>query len=72
MSTIKERRPAVEGWFTSSPIRLLGTRCGDCGTPYFPRNELACRNPACTGRVGTVGVPAVDPRHGLVVRRRPV
>jgi uncharacterized protein len=49
VSTIKERRPAVEGWFTSSPIRLLGTRCGDCGTPYFPRNELACRNPACTG-----------------------
>lgn len=51
MSVIKERRPAVEGWFTTDEgdVRLLGTRCTVCGTPYFPRNELACRNPACTG-----------------------
>ncbi|GAA2084073.1 Zn-ribbon domain-containing OB-fold protein [Actinomadura alba] len=43
------RRPAVDGWFTTDPVRLVGTRCTSCGTPYFPRNELACRNPACTG-----------------------
>ena len=51
MTTTKERRPAVEGWFTSEDgaVRLLGTRCASCGTPYFPRNELACRNPVCTG-----------------------
>jgi uncharacterized OB-fold protein len=48
---VKERRPAVEGWFTADDdgVKLLGTRCGDCGTPYFPRNDLACRNPRCTG-----------------------
>ncbi|HEY7485545.1 MAG TPA: OB-fold domain-containing protein [Streptosporangiaceae bacterium] len=47
----KERRPAVAGWFTTDPadVRLIGTRCTACGTPYFPRNELACRNPGCTG-----------------------
>jgi uncharacterized OB-fold protein len=47
----KKRRPAVEGWFTTDPAdtRLIGTRCTACGTPYFPRNELACRNPRCDG-----------------------
>jgi uncharacterized OB-fold protein len=48
---LKEQRPAVEGWFTSDEdggVRLAGTRCTGCGTPYFPRNELACRNPYCT------------------------
>lgn len=72
MSKIKERRPAIEGWFTmdgldgaagpDSPdapdtadnpdgagVRLVGSRCAACGTPYFPRNALACRNPGCTG-----------------------
>ncbi|TDD81395.1 benzoylsuccinyl-CoA thiolase [Actinomadura rubrisoli] len=41
----------MEGWFTAGDgqVRLLGTRCTSCGTPYFPRNELACRNPRCTG-----------------------
>ncbi|MFC5179960.1 Zn-ribbon domain-containing OB-fold protein [Actinomadura harenae] len=47
----KARRPAVDGWFTAADgtTRLLGTRCASCGTPYFPRNELACRNPGCAG-----------------------
>ncbi|WP_018653138.1 Zn-ribbon domain-containing OB-fold protein [Actinomadura flavalba] len=50
MDATKERRPAVDGWFTPAPdVRLLGTRCTACGTPYFPRNDLACRNPACEG-----------------------
>ncbi|MEU6039590.1 OB-fold domain-containing protein [Actinomadura sp. NPDC047616] len=54
MST-EQRRPAVEGWFTTADapdgrgVRLLGTRCTACGTPYFPRNDLACRNPGCAG-----------------------
>ncbi len=48
MGTTKERRPAVSGWF-SPDGGLLGTRCTSCGTPYFPRNELACRNPSCQG-----------------------
>ncbi|GLW61929.1 hypothetical protein Arub01_01730 [Actinomadura rubrobrunea] len=49
MSTTKQRRPAVEGWFAvrDGAVRLLGTRCTVCGTPYFPRNDLACRNPRC-------------------------
>jgi uncharacterized OB-fold protein len=46
---LKERRLAVEGWFTTDPVALIGTRCGACGTPYFPRNTLACRNPGCDG-----------------------
>ncbi|RFU41506.1 benzoylsuccinyl-CoA thiolase [Actinomadura logoneensis] len=38
--------------------RLLGTRCASCGTPYFPRNALACRNPGCPGpRDGSDLVP---------------
>jgi len=47
----KERRPAIEGWFTTDPadVRLIGTRCTVCDTPYFPRNDLACRNPRCAG-----------------------
>ncbi|MCD0451266.1 OB-fold domain-containing protein [Actinocorallia sp. API 0066] len=43
------RKPAVDGWFSVDPAALVGTRCGDCGTPYFPRNEIACRNPGCAG-----------------------
>jgi uncharacterized OB-fold protein len=43
--------PAVEGWFTSDPEpALLGTRCTECGTVFFPRAEGFCRNPACRGR----------------------
>ncbi|MGC4991443.1 Zn-ribbon domain-containing OB-fold protein [Nocardia salmonicida] len=47
----KEQRPAVADWFTADDgqVRLVGTRCNDCGTPYFPKNTLACRNPQCAG-----------------------
>jgi uncharacterized protein len=47
----KEQRPAVADWFTAvdGSVRLVGSRCTACGTPYFPRNALACRNPQCTG-----------------------
>jgi hypothetical protein len=49
--TAKPRVAALEGWFTldeASP-QLLGTRCRDCGTYYFPKQSLFCRNPACNG-----------------------
>ena len=43
--------PAIEGWFTDEPEpALLGTRCADCGTVFFPRVEGLCRNPNCFGR----------------------
>ena len=43
--------PAIEGWFTDEPEpALLGTRCADCGTVFFPRAEGLCRNPGCFGR----------------------
>lgn len=43
--------PAIEGWFTEDPEpALLGTRCADCGTVFFPRAEGLCRNPSCFGR----------------------
>lgn len=46
-----ERRPVIGGWFTAEedPPRLIGTRCGSCGTVYFPPQRLTCRNPACDG-----------------------
>jgi hypothetical protein len=42
--------PAVEGWFTTeAEPALLGTRCGDCGTYFFPKETTFCRNPECRG-----------------------
>lgn len=42
-------RPAAPGWLSTDPDdpRLLGTRCTACGTYFFPKETLACRNPAC-------------------------
>lgn len=43
--------PAIDGWFTDDPEpALLGTKCADCGTVFFPRVEGLCRNPGCFGR----------------------
>jgi uncharacterized OB-fold protein len=48
---LKERVPAVDGWFTlDDEPALLGTRCPTCGTVFFPPEEAWCRNPACQGR----------------------
>jgi uncharacterized OB-fold protein len=49
MSETRETAPAVEGWFDMDPDRprLIGTRCGDCGTYYFPKETVYCRNPVC-------------------------
>ena len=43
----KNRVPAVEGLFDLETGQLQGTRCADCGTIYFPREETLCRNPRC-------------------------
>lgn len=39
------RVPAIEGWF--SDTALLGTKCADCGSYFFPPERIGCRNPAC-------------------------
>ena len=51
-----ERVPAIEGWFHmgsgepgDSP-RLIGTRCTECSTYFFPREASFCRNPDCSSR----------------------
>lgn len=47
MST-KPQVPVLEGWFTlEEKPHLIGTRCTQCGTYYFPRQSLFCKNPAC-------------------------
>lgn len=57
----KERRPAVEGWFTldptdrtheptgAEPIALIGTRCSDSGTYFFPPERVMSRVPGYAG-----------------------
>lgn len=50
--TTRNRTPALgaEGWFTTEPEpALLGRRCRSCGTYAFPKADLGCPNPACTG-----------------------
>ncbi|WHM39782.1 zinc ribbon domain-containing protein [Streptomyces sp. BPTC-684] len=49
----RTRTPVVAGWFTEAEdreFRLLGTRCSDCASVFFPREDSFCRNPACAGR----------------------
>jgi uncharacterized OB-fold protein len=47
----RARVPAVEGWFTMDDAdpRLVGNRCTSCGTVFFPKASIACRNPSCDG-----------------------
>lgn len=41
-------QPVLEGWFTCrDKPALIGTRCADCGSYYFPKLESFCRNPDC-------------------------
>jgi len=46
----KQRTPAIDGWFTTdgNAPTLLGTRCTQCEAIFFPKENFACRNPACT------------------------
>lgn len=47
----KARVPAIEGWFTTGAdeVALVGNRCTECATVFFPRAEMFCRNPHCDG-----------------------
>ena len=47
--TAKKKEPAIEGWFTmdSDKPHLLGSKCCDCGTYYFPKQKNFCKNPSC-------------------------
>jgi uncharacterized OB-fold protein len=42
-------RPAVDGWFTVDPPRLIGVRCPECGTFAFPPRPGPCPDPTCAG-----------------------
>jgi uncharacterized OB-fold protein len=46
---MKTRVPAVQGWLNIDPAhpRLIGTKCGKCGSIFFPRETVRCRNPRC-------------------------
>jgi len=56
--------PSIEGWYTTGENpELLGTRCKQCGSYFFPKQETFCRNPGCRStefdetplsRVGTI------------------
>ncbi|WP_374118219.1 Zn-ribbon domain-containing OB-fold protein [Streptomyces sp. RKAG337] len=41
--------PAAEDTGDGNGFRLIGTRCQDCGSVFFPREDTFCRNPACSG-----------------------
>ncbi|MGY0487861.1 Zn-ribbon domain-containing OB-fold protein [Streptomyces sp. WG-D5] len=47
----RTRTPVVADWFAGEgdEFRLLGTRCSACASVFFPREDNACRNPACAG-----------------------
>jgi len=60
----RNQKPTVEGWFSEEPEpHLIGSRCRSCGSYFFPKIELFCKNPDCQGtefddvplsRVGTL------------------
>ena len=62
---MKTRIPAVQGWVQIDPAqpRLLGTRCTACGTVFFPRESVRCRNPHCGSR--SLEETALSPRGKL-------
>lgn len=48
MSGQKNRVPAIEGWFVADgEAALLGSRCKECESYFFPKETFFCRNPAC-------------------------
>ena len=48
MTATKPRVAAIDGWFTLDDTpHLLGTKCGACGTYFFPREDGWCRRPGC-------------------------
>ena len=51
MSQTKKQVPAIEGWFSADgdAPHLLGSRCSECGSYFFPKESMYCRNPSCQG-----------------------
>ena len=51
MTKQKPKVPAIDGWFIadSELAHLLGSRCNQCGSYFFPKETFYCRNPACNG-----------------------
>jgi hypothetical protein len=48
MTGMSTQIPAIDGWFTSEGTpALIGSRCGACGSYFFPPERTLCRNPAC-------------------------
>ena len=44
----KPLAPAIEGWHTmTAEPHLIGTQCKACGTYFFPKQTLFCKNPQC-------------------------
>lgn len=45
----KPQLAAIEGWYTMDPDQpqLLGSRCKECGSYYFPKQFTYCKNPSC-------------------------
>ena len=62
---MKKRIPAVEGWLNIDPAhpRLIGTKCSACGSIFFPRETVRCRNPHCGSR--TLEATELSPRGTL-------
>ena len=48
----KNRVPAVDGWFVADgeAINLIGSRCRQCKTYFFPKETFFCRNPDCQSK----------------------
>lgn len=43
-------KPVVEGWFTQGDQpALIASKCTTCESPFFPKTQGFCRNPACDG-----------------------
>ena len=51
MAEAKQQVPAIEGWFGTddSGPHLLGSRCTECKSYFFPAEKMYCRNPHCAG-----------------------
>lgn len=49
--SVKEKVAVLPGWFTmdAGKPHLIGTRCTTCGTYYFPKQAVFCKNPSCQG-----------------------
>lgn len=47
--TDKPQVAAIEGWYTmdTDQPQLLGSRCSECGSYYFPKQFTYCKNPNC-------------------------